>query len=345
MRRRRRHAGGFDTNLDSLQDTITNVIGFLVLVLAVVGVNIGDTAPPPPQTSGELEQQSRDIRAKAEELRARLLGLLNDITAQKADIASLEAGRNTTDELDQRMSDLLAELERSRSEISANTATVQSLEEKIRGLEHDAESKPARQTEEIPDIRVEERWDPGSNEPRPDWMDKKVLVFACRQGMVVVPALDDSLLDQALLGGIRRATGMDPAKVKGLESWQKVRSYFDSNNIGNDAVNIRILFFQGTDGITLGYEYVFAEGLRGDRPADLRSSNSQLRRLLADTYSPTRRWVRFSVWDDSFEAYREARLLAASLGYQVGWLPYARDERLRYGGGGGSAPHPHIGPG
>jgi hypothetical protein len=335
MRRRRRNSGGFDTNLDSLQDTITNVIGFLVLVLAVVGVNIGDAPIGDIPSQAELERQSRDLRAKAEELRARLLGLLDDTSQRKADIAALEAGRPDTGELDRRMSELLAALERTRSEIGAGTAREVSLKDQVRDLEQEAAARPAKPTEEIPDIRVEERYAAGTSQARPDWMDMEVLDFVCRQGMVS-PALKDTLVDSAFSNAFRRATGKTLDQANDLETWQKAETYFSRNTVGAAGIHIHVYLAQESGGIRPGLQYDFADPFLGERVADLQGQGSEVQRLLGRVYSPSKCWVRFRVWDDSFEVYREARRVASALGYRVGWLPYDQEEQLRFGSGTGS---------
>lgn len=76
----------------------------------------------------------------------------------------------------------------------------------------------------------------------------------------------------------------------------------------------------------------------GDPVEALRDRTSVVGNKLSKL-DPRQHWLYFHVRSDSFEELREARLIAAELGFDVGWRPLTLDDEMEFTlGGGGRAP-------
>ena len=102
----------------------------------------------------------------------------------------------------------------------------------------------------------------------------------------------------------------------------------------------RRTFVGSTIRISLAYHYQFRNDDQGDPMAALESGRSGFEDHLKRWCRPAQNWVRFFVWDDSFESYLVARAIAAKHGLREGWVPYGRNEDFIIGGGGGTMEGP-----
>jgi hypothetical protein len=75
------------------------------------------------------------------------------------------------------------------------------------------------------------------------------------------------------------------------------------------------------------------ETIRGETGAELERVNSRFRTALAQIDSQFH-YIAFLVRDDSFNVFRQARILADKEGYDVGWELLGSDEPIKFGAGG-----------
>lgn len=76
-------------------------------------------------------------------------------------------------------------------------------------------------------------------------------------------------------------------------------------------------------------------GVAGESMRAMGEGNSRYRQILEDL-DPNRDYLAFIVRPDSFSAFRQARQIARSQGFEVGWEPYPAGEDIPIGGGGRS---------
>ena len=171
--RRRRTAGTM--SLDSLLDTVTNVVGFLVIVLAVVQLNVahaGREGAPGPDGDG---REVQELQKELQELRARLAALLQQIAQKNDELAKApgaEALQKEKSSLDKQMADLLANMEKIKEKIAQSRRDLAQLNGAIAEAAKQAAHAPPPATEELPDIKVVETYDPSRAGPKPDWAKK-----------------------------------------------------------------------------------------------------------------------------------------------------------------------------
>ncbi|MBE9117401.1 hypothetical protein IQ249_15990 [Lusitaniella coriacea LEGE 07157] len=85
------------------------------------------------------------------------------------------------------------------------------------------------------------------------------------------------------------------------------------------------------EGLSLAFLPV--EDQPGESPQDLQQTNSDFQQVLKKL-NPKNDYLAFIVRPDSFKVFREARKLAWSEGFDVGWEPMPRDRAIIFGTGG-----------
>lgn len=353
MRRRRADNA---MSLDSLLDTVTNVVGFLVIILAVVQLNVvyapGLTTPPiPPRGASRNgnEQQKKDEMSKKlkkdlKELRNRLAALLNQIEQKKGAIENTRVGMARTEKgtIDNRIVNLLAEMEKIKEKIKNARRDLADLGRKKGAAQRGITAAQAPRKETIPNIRIVEVYTPGSGNPKPAWVTKKQIWFVCRKGRVF--RLNSERLDKLLIDNIRRCLRTPRGKKIVLTSQEakKIVRYFDSHRICDKYVRIKIEYIDFGFTGSLVAIYKFRNDRNGETAAAIRTGQSQFERYLRGQ-SPRKAWVRFFVWNDSFELYRRLRKITErDCRFDVGWRPFDKNQEFRIslsgGSGGGTGP-------
>jgi hypothetical protein len=194
-----------------------------------------------------------------------------------------------------RVADESAELTRLEQELASRR-------QKASGLETLLAEVPAEQRPKIARLP----------DPRPPPAGATEMAFFVRYGRV--QAIDVEKLKKLLSLGISQALGDDRGVLEDDKPF--LENYFAKIFVGDDS--FRWTFRQE------GRRSFFADiGWRtpeqGEGLFELRAGAPALRARLRDG-SPSRQFVRFYVWADSFETYLEARYIAESLGYDVGWM-------------------------
>ena len=322
MRRRRDQ----NQNFDSLLDTMANVVGILVVVMAFTQIHVGEavrrihqveTAPgaavSPEARAGAIREGDRlesDLETFApsslaavgelERMQERFLHHANFqaadakdlISAQQVVVALLREDREAR-ERDRSLTNLRAEEQQMQIRLSETRREVESAVHRIR----------------LPD-------------PRPAPLGTEAMTFFCRYGRVKYVDIDE--LDRL------RISGLDSARKAPRYSGSSVLSslirHFYQRDIGDDSVRWR-LREAANNQIYVKLEFRNRE--IGEERNTIAAVESHFRQSLYAA-SPNQRYILFEVWSDSFSVYLRARSIAEEMGYSVGWI--MRDRHDEFGG-------------
>jgi hypothetical protein len=310
-------------NFDSLLDTMANVVGILVVVMAFTQIHVGEAvrriqqeveasagrdASDDPHTGAIRESdrlqkaiasfalESGDAPENMDELRGQLTRLEDAISSGKQ-------GTLTTEEVAKALvhEDRIAvQLE---TTLAALKAEEHQLQIRLNGARGDYENAVHR-------IRLPD--------PRPAPLGTKEMTFFCRYGRVNQVDIKD--LDR------RRNTALGVAETasrhSGRSSVSNIVRHFRTRDIGDKDYRWRM------EEISHGGVYVqleFRNEEIGENRSAIASIESEYRRGLAKS-DPNRRFILFHVWPDSFSVYLRARSIAEEMGYSVGWKTLDFDE-------------------
>lgn len=310
MRTQRGSAVGI--NLDSLLDTMTNVVGILIVLLVVVHVGASSAvrrvSVSPTQravSSAELDTQRKAaVRAH------------DDLERSRKDWTHAAAARPDLRKVGdlQRRLDELNELGRLPNRIPGDPdmTAVRNEIDSLKSHGKDAAGKIDTARAELATTR---------NRKKPDPVELRVPVlraapkqleplhFVVRGGRIL-PFDMSKPFETAL----RKALGRDPSK-KPIDASElpKIVKYFDDHDVGNEYFRIRL------ENLTILLRIKF-EG----RPAQLGETAEQL--TLGDSvYSkaigaakPSTHYINYLVWSDSFATYLKARAISEAAGFCPG---------------------------
>ena len=291
MRAKRRSTDS--QNLDSLLDTMANVVGILVVLMAVTQLSVHDA-----MKRIRILEREEVVKVGREGLEAkRTLAAIGALSLP----ATLDLAR---------IRDLLERLRAvpaaARSQDTAAVAAdVASRTLQVRRLE----ASLHRERAQLADLRIHlselaTRPKPDHIElrlpdPRPAALNSERVVLLCRYGRVVDPGLD--ALERELFQTMQRATG-------------SVVDYFRRHDVGNAAFRWRV----SNRGAVARLDWRRTDN--GETVNEAIQPDSAIRTALAG-YDPSRHFIRFFVWSDSFDVYLETRRIAEQAGFAVGWEP------------------------
>lgn len=323
-----------DGSLDSLLDTMTNVVGILVIVLVVtqLGVKqavkrIGEMVDP------EVVAETQEELERANERREELLALVKSAVTPTVEDPEDELRRleEQIKEMQRKLAELEQELKARSEQNEEQTATLEMLKKREEELRAKLEAALARKSElealleETPPIDPEGD-DPEAKvvnlpNPRPAPKGAAPAMVHCRGEKLYLLNLAEirkTAQQQAeQIVSSRRLNrnpeeGIDPEKfVTAFNAKKIVTDYF---RVGMTVRNGRqpwLVFERRED--------------RGHPISALRRRSSMYQRAL-QTLDPSKFYIQFLVWPDSFEIYLEARNIAAENGLLAGWSPETRPD-------------------
>lgn len=317
MKNRRRER---NQNLDSLLDTMANVVGILVVVLAFTQLQVGEAVRrihnsevARIRSAGEAlafagEGALREVSRLEESLRAgaKSAALVRSELQQLG--AQSEKLRAATRFPGVEQADIVAAILREtgkqhemRDQLSALRANRKRLEIRLRGS-RDAFASATHQIR-LPD-------------PRPAPLGTEERVFFCRYGRV--SPVDLERLHEILNEDLRKATD---SPLSGHLAASLLVSHFETHDVGDRDFRWRL-----SD--RAGYGIAARIAFRRDDIGELRSeivADDSDYRLALSRAQPKSHYLRFYVWSDSFAAYLRAREIAEELGFSVGWRAYDRE--------------------
>lgn len=324
-------------SLDSLLDTVTNVVGILVLVLVVAMLffretmgkvraieEVTQTPAPPPSPPAPPPITVEDV-GSAQADRDRLVAALSALAARWPDIeARIASDAQEIDAVDRAVRSLeeevasptpapvdLGELE---SEHAARIATADELARKLETAKDELarlqeEERMERERQEIA------RKDRTLSLPDPDREAGKVMTAVhvnCKRNAIC--PLELKVLTERLDGALR---------ASGASSISALDRYFNNNDIGDAFFRLRL----NVPRISPPLVYLRFERRpnTGESVEEMEGPGSVYRTQLGKIDS-TKQYLLFTVHDDSFEIYLRAKSLARQAGIRTGWIPYGADE-------------------
>ncbi len=315
-----RTRGQSQENLDPLLDTMANVVGILVVLVAVTQLSvtnaverIRDKGPEASVTVEELAGAERAVVAveaavagaegelAAHAPSAVRAGMLMDTLEPRLERLEALAGRASPAELDAHA--IEARIADAGSAIAEGERASSATQTKLLELQRVLDTLP---TEERPKLAR-------LPDPRPPPDDSVEVAFFVRYGQVA--AIDIDRLALMLDKGRRDALGVNRRLRSEDAPW--LINLFAKMRHGDDLFYWRL---RETPNGGLFADVVWRSEEQGENRFQLADEDSAFLAALGEA-SPERNFIRFYVWADSFDAYLEARYLAESRGFLVSWLP------------------------
>lgn len=334
MARRRSRTSATGGNMDSMLDTLTNVVGILIIVLVTVQLSSQEAASRiaaaieqlSPEEIGRIERDAAEAKAAADGFQAALDRLAErprsdpaaeaaglEAVATKAEAAARDAAARAT-ALEKRKQEQSAaarraadEAARTAAETLARAKTEAEAAERTRlALVAELDATRAPTAPPAQQVRLPD--------PRPAPANAKELRVICREGRVWPVDVDD-LQEQAQKRAafVVRQKKLDPDGDGWLTDGTTFVDAFNDSPLRKDD-------FEMTLALAGQWPQLVLTRMRGSgEPADKTGrTGSELARLLRK-YDPAERFIRFFVWPDGFEGYLAARQAAAEAGYTAGW--------------------------
>jgi len=307
-------------NLDYLLDTMANVVGILVVVMAFTQIQVGeavrrihDSEVARVRTAGEVlafagQGALREVNRLEESLHAAMKSATSvrselrqlDAQSQKLRAEVLYPGVDQAEIVAAIMKETAIEREL-REQIATLRADQTKLEIHLRGS-RDFFANASHQVR-LPDPR-----------PAPPGTEERV--FFCRYGRV--SEVDLEHLHRVLNEQLREAAA---SPLAGSLAASLVVGHFEGHDVGDRAFRWRL---SDRAGHGIAARLAFRGEEIGELPMELNAEDSRYRRALSRA-DPKSHYLRFYVWSDSFASYLRARQIAEEQGFAVGWQAYDRD--------------------
>jgi hypothetical protein len=314
-------------NLDPLVDTLSNVVGILVIVVALTQIQLGDALARVVELDrmrGEQERVRDSFPTEAEQQAAR-----RDVLALRTEADLDEAASMAIETLSK-----LAELD-SAAETDAREsidllerrldASKEKLDESLRMRDQRALYEARLQT--VPKNMVARLPDPQVFQGKESWI-------MVRYGRVYLSDREALLENGSRAIGRILQDGID-RQIRGDE-FDSVARYLRKREVG--AGNFR---WQLETDPNIRVQLEWRSEDAGLEHNDLSTSRAMREWLVAR--SPEVDLIKFHVWADSFEAYLAAREVVEEAGFRAGWIGYEIEQDfdlgLRFG-----PPEPRTGP-
>jgi hypothetical protein len=330
----RRRASGNAMNLDSLLDTLTNVVGVLVLMLMVVSLNVREAVERildiNPEQLGISAADLAAAQRQAADVAQQLASLKTKADSQQAetDRRELRSLAEQVQKLQQvpkpepippeKAEELRNQNATAAKKVSDLSTEVTQLEEELQRLKGQLDATPA--------VAVPPPKTVPLPNPREAPKDAKPVQVICRDGRTAV--FDPDELQASAKK--RVAYLLRPMQVKAgpngeIDCQKLVDQFHKSGNVTSGPYRARLSVenFQ----LMLTYEL---RGTSGETAAQVVARNSDLRRLLRRV-DPQKYYVQFLVWSDSFDAYVAARSVCDELNLAAGWIPLNADHQWKTG--------------
>jgi len=330
-----------DGGLDSLLDTMTNVVGILVLVLIVTQMSVAEVVTRittenqvDEQAVAELDQQLKIERTELRDLEKILVNPI-DIDAEK-----LRQELQLNKELLERKKALLAQKEKEKNEFAiktrkdketaaknskliADTAARRAELDKLLSTSQEKKAKLAAQLENAPRVKAPADIEISIPNPRPAPPGIKQLMIIC-SGNRIYPVnieafrKDAELKAKAIINRFKLkrdpAKGIDPEKFK--QHYEKLTQQDDFFDVEYYVQGDRWPRFR-----------LIPRENKGGFGKELINPRSRLRRSFS-MIDFSKYYARFYVLPDSFDAYVMARRFFSKNKILAGWDPQNADWRL-----------------
>jgi len=336
MARRRSRTSATGGNMDSMLDTLTNVVGILVIVLVTVQLSSQEAASRiaaaiaqiDPEEVKRLEREAEEAKEAAEAAEAQLDAQREARNRDPAkEILRLEAEANTSeaaaraaatkaDELVKRKTAESAAAKKAAEEAARKAAEAKAAAERALA---DVERRRAALAAELD--KTQKPVAPPAKEvrlpdPRPAPDKAKELRVLCREGRVWLVEIEE-LQEQAQKRAayVVRQKKLDPDNDNWLTDGKVFAEEFNKAPVREAGFDMTVLAPDRWPKLVLA-----RKPGSGQTAEDAVKATGELAKALRK-YKPADRFVRFYVWPDGFEAYLAARQLTGERGFAAGWEP------------------------
>jgi len=336
----RRKKKSSEINLDSLLDTLFNVVGILVLILVMVMLEASEVVKRAVEMMADLPEISiEDLEERHEEIE-KLKELLAQLEADKKDlekpVLDTKLTKSELDQLIAKLSAALAKLPDMKYDINQIRKTHE--ERQKQSTELQTQMTKARQElaellaklaktpkrEAPPDIEV------SIPQPRDTPKGVSQRLFLCRGGRLIEYREADLIRKaEQVVRKFNRRKLPDSATHLGGYPAEDVVAYFEKFPQGKPFFRLEMLDYTAREN---PYMYLRVhlnddeEKKVGATAADLASGKSTFESI-AMGLNRAKQYAYFEVWEDSFDVYVEARKICEKANALAGWKPLKMNER------------------
>jgi len=331
MRRRLKESGG---SLDSLLDTMTNVVGILVIMLVVTQLGVSEAVkeiskenPVDPVELEKAQRQADLARAERERLGRELaLDQADDPAEFKKELGRLKKKIENT------QSDLNNELDVDKREAAIAAQSLKKLREdyekqveELRKKEEELQAKLNELLERLASLKalladtpqpvVAKAQTVVLPNPRAAPEGAQPLYFLCRGDRLTFVNVQEAQRRVQLFSNAMITRGrLDRDPKKGIDCSKIAESLKRARMVEGD-------FYLRLDSPTR-YPYIVFERKpnHGESVEGIQQSSSEFQQGLRRV-DPKRYYLRFDVWPDGYDTYLVARRIATEQGLLAGWQP------------------------
>lgn len=318
-----------DQNLDSLLDTMSNVVGILVVLVAVMQLSVGEAVERIAAEQGQGESitaedlarvstQAEAVEAavvmaegelQAFDAEARRNGRLLEELQPHLDLVEGLAGRLEAEQLS--IAALDRQTLRSRGEMQALEVDISERQRRIEGLEALVGTVPSETRPKVARLP----------NPRIPPAGAKEVAVLCRYGRCALLDLEGMrvMLNQGLENALGKTGNWEPADLPWAINLFNKQSMGSGNYYWDFREDDRAFFA----------DIKWSDKGHGENWEELSAVDSDFMGGLSG-FDRRGRFLRFYVWSDSFEVYLEARYLAEQRGWDIGWLPIDESEEVGF---------------
>lgn len=324
--------------MDSMLDTLTNVVGILIIVLVTVQLSSQEAASRiaasveqlDPEEATRIHERAAAVTAAADRLHEQVVRLKQarkgdpaaetarlEAAAIKAEAAAAEvAARAAAIEKEKSLASMAARRladERARkaaADIAKAEAEATAAERNRQSLAAELEKTVSIPLPPAKEVRLPD--------PRPAPANAKELRVVCREDTIWVVDMDE-LRERAQkrVAYVVRMKKLDPDNDRWLSDGEALVDKFNDSPVITDEFEM-----------TLALAGTRPQLVLTRRPGSGQATEKAVRpggdltRLL-QKHDPKDSFIRFYVWPDGFEAYLAARQAAGAAGFAAGWEPVA----------------------
>ncbi len=320
--------------MDSMLDTLTNVVGILIIVLVTVQLSSQEAASRiaaavqqiDPQEVARLEQTAAEAKAAADKAQEQLDQLRapkrQDPAAEAGQLEAAAARAEAAAKERAAKASALDKEKKARAEAARKTAEEAAHAAAATMAKAEADVQQAEQARLALAAQLEKTEPPPTPpakevrlpDPRPAPAGARDVRVLCRENkiwVVDVPALQEQAQKRAAF--IVKRKQLDPDGDNYLTDAATFESEFNRQPVRAD--DFKLTLAVSPPWISLRLERAKDSGETAERAV---KPGSELARMLK-RYDPTKFYVRFFVWPDGFEPYLIARQFVADEGFAAGW--------------------------